>query len=99
VHVTSGMLLREPFYKPRQFDQNSLRHSLGLNTQQPTGLVMFGGHGSRQMLKIAQRLNDIQLIFVCGHNSKLAKALRAMPRRAPHLVVEFTDDVSYYMAL
>ena len=50
---------------------------IGLDPDRPAGLVMFGGHGSRVMRSIAKRLDDTQLILVCGHNLMLAAQLRA----------------------
>jgi 1,2-diacylglycerol 3-beta-galactosyltransferase len=73
---------------------------LGLDPARPTGLVLFGGHGSKAMLGIARRLGDTtQLILVCGHNKKLADQLRALPSRAPRLVVGFASDIPRYMQL
>ena len=65
----------------------------------PTGIVMFGGHGSKVMRRIAKRLDDTQLILVCGHNSALADELRAMTARAPRAVVGFSTQVRYFMQL
>ena len=61
--------------------------------------MLFGGQGSKAMLGIAKRLPDIQLILACGHNEALARALRALPARAPRLVLGFTPDVARYMQL
>lgn len=100
VHATSGMLLRPAFYEsPNHINITQLATELRLNPNQPTGLVMFGGHGSRQMLGIARKLNNTQLIFICGHNNKLATTLRQLSRNAKHAVVEFTDSIQHYMSL
>jgi UDP-N-acetylglucosamine:LPS N-acetylglucosamine transferase len=61
--------------------------------------VLFGGHGSKAMLGIAQRLATTQLILICGHNKALAARLRQLPQVAPRLVVEFTADIPFYMRL
>ena len=37
--------------------------------------------------------------LACGHNAALADALRALPARAPRLVLGFTPDVARYMRL
>ncbi|RZM02579.1 MAG: galactosyldiacylglycerol synthase, partial [Variovorax sp.] len=42
---------------------------------------------------------DTQLILACGHNTALADALRALPARAPRLVLGFTPDVARTMHL
>jgi hypothetical protein len=100
VHATSGMILRPEFYEPIAIDRSAERARLGLDPRRPTGLVMFGGHGSRAMLGIAQRLAaTTQTIFLCGHNKALAAKLRALPSVAPRLVVEFTSGIPYYMRL
>ena len=42
---------------------------------------------------------DLQLIFVCGKNDKLASALRAQKSRHPRFVEGFTTQVNRYMQL
>jgi 1,2-diacylglycerol 3-beta-galactosyltransferase len=55
------------------------------------------------MLEIAKRLDrsplDLQLIFVCGKNEKLASELRARKSRVPCFVEGFTTRVNEYMEL
>ena len=89
-----GMILHPRFYDPPVEDRIAERARLGLRPDLPTGLVLFGGHGSKVMLEIAERLDrstlDLQLIFVCGKNEKLANALRARKSRVPHFVEGFT---------
>ena len=100
VHATSGMILRPEFYEPIEIERCAERARLGLDPRRPTGLVLFGGHGSRTMLGIAQRLAaTTQTIFLCGHNQALAAKLRTLPTVVPRLVVEFTSDIPYYMRL
>jgi UDP-N-acetylglucosamine:LPS N-acetylglucosamine transferase len=99
IFQTSGMILRPRFYEPVNADRAAERARLGLDPAQPTGLVLFGGQGSRVMLEIAQRLDDTQLIFICGRNAKLADCLRSLPGKAPRLVEGFTEDVPYFMHL
>jgi len=99
IHASSGMMIRSSFYDARPIDRRGERLRLGLDPDRPTGLVLFGGQGSKAMLGIAKRLPDTQLILACGHNAKLAQALRALPSRAPRWVLEFTPDVAHYMAL
>jgi len=95
VHATTGMLVRPEFYLPRNSgDRSHALRQLGLDPARPTGLVMFGGHGSRAMLGIAERLSaSTQLIFICGHNTALATRLRELPTGAPRHVVGFCSDV------
>lgn len=99
IHATSGMIIRPDFYRPRLADRTQERIRHGLDPQRATGIVMFGGHGSKAMLGIARRLADQQLILVCGHNRALARQLRAEPAAAPRLVVEFSRDIPCYMQL
>lgn len=99
IHATSGMIIRPDFYRPKMADRASERVRHGLDPQRETGIVMFGGHGSKAMLGIARRLAEQQLILVCGHNRALARQLRAEPASAPRLVVEFSRDIPYYMQL
>ncbi len=99
VHAVSGMLLREDFYKIGVRDRAAERIRLGLDPDRPTGLVLFGGHGSRAMGAISAALPDTQLILLCGRNEKLAKRLASSATAAPRCVVGFTTDVPYYMQL
>ncbi|WP_088280043.1 galactosyldiacylglycerol synthase [Ideonella sp. A 288] len=99
LHVASGMILRPEFYEPLAIDRAAERQALGLPPHQPTGVVMFGGHGSQAMLGIARRLSDTPLILLCGHNAELARRLRAQPAVAPRVVLEFTPDVRRFMAM
>lgn len=97
--LTSGMILRPAFHQPIEVDREREFVALGLDPERPTGLVLFGGQGSMQMLKIARLLGDRQLILMCGHNAPLAEQLRSLRRKAPHAVVGFTREVGKYMAL
>jgi hypothetical protein len=108
VFETSGMVL-----KPKFYDQKSLtitreervreRTRLGLEADCPTGIVLFGGHGSSVMTDIVRRLDEsgagVQLILICGHNTMLEEKIRALPTRKPKLVLGFTQNVEHYMAL
>jgi UDP-N-acetylglucosamine:LPS N-acetylglucosamine transferase len=99
IHQTSGMILRPDFYQPVPIDRRLEQARLGLNPDRPTGLVMFGGHGSMAMRGISEQLGDVQLILMCGHNALLATKLRAMKSGAAHAVVGFTPEVQRYMQL
>ena len=99
IHETSGMILRPEFYRPIHIDRDAERRRLGLDPGRPTGIVMFGGHGSKAMLGIARQLADTQLILVCGHNHALEKRLLALPASAPRLVLGFCRDVAMHMRL
>ena len=99
VHRVSGMIIRPDFYAPVTLDRRAELAKHGLDPDRPTGLVMFGGHGSRAMAGIARRLDDIQLILICGHNEVLAERLRLMPASAPRLVLGFSSEIRYFMQL
>ena len=99
----SGMILHPRFYEPPVADRIAERERLGLRRDLPTGVVLFGGHGSQVMRQIAERLDrsnlDLQLIFICGKNEKLQNALRAQKPRLPRFVEGFTTKVNQYMQL
>ena len=99
IHATSGMILRPRFYEPVNIDRAAERTRLGLDPARPTGLVLFGGQGSKAMLQIARSLPDTQLIFICGKNAKLAQRLKALPATVPRFVEGFTHEIPYYMRL
>jgi len=99
----SGMILHPRFYEAPMEDRGAARERLGLRPDLPTGLVLFGGHGSGVMLEIAEQLNrselPLQMIFICGKNEKLVEALRAQKSRMPVRVEGFTTRVNEYMQL
>ena len=99
VHETSGMIISPDFYRDLPLDKRAELRALKLEPDRPTGIVMFGGHGSRLMRGIAKRLDDVQLILICGHNAALAAHLRAQRARAPRIVLGFTSQMRYYMQL
>lgn len=100
---TSGMILRPTFYQEFSHNRAEELKKLELDPEKPTGLVLFGGHGSAHMLRIAERLEElagqVQLILMCGRNEKLAAELREMNLRLQMHVVGFTHEVPYYMSL
>jgi hypothetical protein len=99
----SGMILRPNFYDVPPVDRAAERRKLNLDPDLPTGLVLFGGHGSSVMLDIAARVQQarqpVQLIMMCGHNEKLAAKLLAMRCTFPMHVVGFTSEVPLYMQI
>ena len=103
VFRTSGMIVNPKFYASVEIDRKAERAGLGLNPELPTGLVLFGGHGSSDMEDIALAVSEsglnVQLIMLCGHNEKLATRLREMPRNFPMHVEGFTRDVPRFMRL
>ncbi len=95
----SGMILRPGFYQPVTVDRAEERKKLGLDPERPTGLVLFGGQGSKVMIEIAERLSETQLILICGKNTSLADRLRRLPARAPRHIEGFTSAIPHYMSL
>lgn len=96
---TTGMILRPSFYHSQAFDRQARAAELGLDDVLPTGLVMFGGHGSSDMLKIAKELSHRQIIFVTGHNAALAKKLKALSTSDKHVVIGFIKEIHQIMQL
>ena len=104
VWQTSGMILNPKFYNFPAVDRRTEREKVGLSADRMTGLVLFGGQGSRQkMLEIDRRLSrstlPVQLILICGKNKELEAELRARKSPLPRLIEGFTTDIPYYMQL
>lgn len=101
IFATSGMILRPDFYVPDNSDPAILRSELGLQPDLATAIVLFGGHGSKVMFDITQRLDaaglPLQLILICGRNEALAAKLRARKWRMPINVIGFTKEVHKWM--
>ncbi len=99
IHRSGGMILRPDFYFQAPLDRAAERARLGLDVRAPTGLVLFGGTGSRVMKRIAATLPETPLILMCGRNEALADELRGLPSRAPRVVVGYTHEVARWMRL
>jgi 1,2-diacylglycerol 3-beta-galactosyltransferase len=100
---TSGMILHPEFYAPVCVDRARERVRRGLLPDLPTGLVLFGGEGSDEMVRIARVLNQsdivMQLILVCGKNEQVASELRAIDQRIPMRVEGFTHEIPRLMEI
>lgn len=103
VFLASGMIMKPKFYQRTSVDRKSERGRLGLDSDIPVGIVLFGGHGSGTMLHIVKRINavsiKVQLILICGKNTKLQNAIKSLKTRFPIFVEGFTQNVDHYMAL
>ena len=103
IFLNSGMIVSPEFYNLNILDIKLSRLERGLQAELPTGLVMFGGYGSRAMLKIAKNMNHsqygVQLIFICGHNLQLKQDLEKLELRYPALILGFVEDTQNYMAI
>jgi glycosyl transferase family 28 len=98
---TSGMIVRPEFYATDKSDPLELRRSMGLRPDLTTAMVLFGGHGSKVMFDITDRLEaaalPLQLILICGRNEELAARLRSRQWNMPVHIVGFTKEVHRLM--
>jgi hypothetical protein len=101
IFLTSGMILRPDFYVQDNSDPAALRREMGLREGLTTAIVLFGGHGSKVMYDIAEKLDvaglPMQLILICGRNAELAGKLRAHEWKIPVHIVGFTKEVHKLM--
>ncbi|MGB9434489.1 MAG: glycosyltransferase [Candidatus Acidiferrum sp.] len=101
IFATSGMILRPDFYQEDNTDPIALCHELNLRPDLPTGMLLFGGFGSRVMVEIVERLEaaelPLQLIVICGRNEDLAKKFQGRTWRMPLHIVGFTKEVHRLM--
>src|SRR5881296_59247 len=101
IFLTSGMILRSDFYLEDNSDSVALRREMGLREDLPTAIVLFGGHGSKVMCDITEKLEaaglPLQLILICGRNEELAAKLRARPWKMPVHIIGFTKEVHKLM--
>jgi hypothetical protein len=104
----SGMILHPRFHKPLAFtDRDTARTELGLRPDLPTGLILFGGIGSTDTLRVVRALNrptgsgcpGVQLIVLCGRDEESQRALRNMDAHIPMYIEGFTREVPRFMAL
>jgi UDP-N-acetylglucosamine:LPS N-acetylglucosamine transferase len=100
---TLGVVIHPRFNETVNYNRQIECQRLGLDPNLPTGLVIFGTHGSKEMVDIFDNLQqlpqDLQLIFVCGRNEQLAQELRCRQSRFPTFVEGFTKRLPYYMHL
>ncbi|HKW17841.1 MAG TPA: glycosyltransferase [Terriglobales bacterium] len=105
VFRASGMVMKPKFYQKRSLNRTEERRKLVLDPDLPTGIVLFGGHGSSTMIDVVRRLergrSQLQLILICGKNQKLLRKLKRLETETRfHIFVEgFTSDIDYYMSV
>jgi UDP-N-acetylglucosamine:LPS N-acetylglucosamine transferase len=101
IFLTSGMILRPDFYVEDNSDPVALRRGMALHEDLPTAIVLFGGHGSKVMYDITEKLDaaglPLQLILICGRNEELAMKIRARQWKLPIHVIGFTKEVHKLM--
>jgi 1,2-diacylglycerol 3-beta-galactosyltransferase len=99
----SGMILDPRFHAPPPVDRERDRIRLGLRPDLPTGLVLFGGQGSNDSVRVARALNQpgssVQLIVLCGRREESLRELRAMDLHVPMHIEGFTREIPHYMQL
>ena len=100
---TSGMILRPDFYFEENVDPVARRKEMGLEENLATGILLFGGFGSKVMYEIAERLETartpVQLIVVCGRNEQLKQRFLARKWNFPVCTLGFTNEVHRLMRL
>lgn len=89
IHRVQGMIMRPAFYETMAMPRDEV--------EEPVGLVMFGGIGSKDMVPIAKQLNKRKLILVCGKNEKLRQKLIGLGT-PDHQIIGFTQDVPLLMS-
>lgn len=101
IFATSGMILRPDFYAADSADPFDVRRELHLRPDLTTGMLLFGGFGSKMMYEIVERLEaaqlPVQLVVICGRNEKLAEQFRARAWKLPLHIVGFTKEVHHLM--
>lgn len=101
IFLTSGMILRPDFYVSGDSDPVKLREEMGLRADLPTAIVLFGGHGSKVMYDITEKLDaaglPLQVILICGRNEALAAKLHSRPWKIPVHIIGFTKEVHKLM--
>lgn len=99
----SGMILRPTFYERLDSDRRRDRENIGLDPDLPTSIVLFGGEGSGVMYPIAEQLGnsklDLQLVVICGKNTKLKSRLQTLQTRNRIHVEGFTREIPRYMRM
>ena len=101
IFATSGMILRPDFYVGEEVDPGVLHKELGLQENLPTGILLFGGFGSKMMYEIAMKLEaarlPVQLIVICGRNEKLKEKFLGKKWSLPLYTFGFTKEVHRVM--
>ncbi len=101
IFLTSGMILRPDFHVQDNSDPVALRREMGLHEGLTTAIALFGGHGSKAIYEITEKLDaaglPLQLILICGRNEELAGKLRARQWKLPVHVIGFTKEVHRLM--
>lgn len=84
----------------RQMPKQEAREKLGLEQDKQTILMSAGGMGFAGLTSAAQeidKLEDIQMVAVCGSNKMLEKKLQGISFRNTMHVLGFVDNMDEYM--
>lgn len=81
-------------------DKCEARPALGLNQDVFTVLLAAGGMGFSGMIPVMEEidhLEDMQLVAVCGSNTRLKNKLKGMEFKNPVHVLGFVDNMEQYL--
>lgn len=89
-----GMVIDPRFYSNAVLNRDQFLISHGLNPTLPTGIISFGGQGTVNVLRCAQRIAEqnipVNLICLCGRNTKLHHTVDALDTPFPLAAFKFT---------
>ncbi len=90
----SGMIIDPRFYDTEPIDRDELLSSMGLDPSLPTGVISFGGQGTVNVLRCANRIveqrMDVNLICLCGRNADLLESVKKIESKHPVAALGFT---------
>jgi UDP-N-acetylglucosamine:LPS N-acetylglucosamine transferase len=96
LHPISGMIVDPEVYAPGPGDRDRTLARLGLDPALPTGLVHFGGQGSVVLARVARHLARaglrLNVIFLCGHDAAVRKAVSRLATPYPKVVLGYTPE-------
>lgn len=102
--MTAGMPVNPSFVKPPSTSREEFIAHLGLSPAKPTVCFNAGWAGGGNTVAIyralAESKQDIQAIFLCGHNQALYKTMKKEARNSPipTAVLPFHDRMSDLMS-
>ncbi len=84
----------------KRIPTNKARKKLGLDKGRFTILMSAGGMGFSGMVATAQeldKLDDVQMVAVCGTNARLSARMKELKFRSEIKVLEFVNNMDEYM--
>ena len=95
-HRLSGMAVDPLFYDQSPIDRVAFHAQKQLDPNLPTGVISFGGQGTINVLRCAQRIADanipVNLICLTGRNQNLRERVEAMDSPYPIVAQPFTPE-------